>query len=79
MYHQFQTCPTMLESCATDTRLIGRKSTPCAMSDHQIGKYSRSLRASGNPEALETGKVLLNAGENCVQGNLAMVIKWSRL
>jgi len=69
----------MLESCATDTRLIGRKSTPCAMSDHQIGKYSRSLRASGNPEALETGKVLLNAGENCVQGNLAMVIKWSRL
>ena len=44
----------------------------------RLANTSGSVSASENPEALETGKVLLNAGEDFVQGNLATIIKWSR-
>jgi len=35
--------------------------------------------AACNPESLQTYEVSLDAGEDFVQGNLAAIVKWSRL
>lgn len=55
--------------------MIGRKSRACPRLRQEIGKYQWITETSGNPEALETGKVLLNAGEDFVQWNLAAIVE----
>jgi len=45
----------------------------------EMANTSRSLRRSETPKRLETRKVLLNSGENCVQWNLAAIVERCRL
>ena len=56
-------------------RLMGRKPKPCTRPSLEIGKYQQITQRIRDPKALETGKVLLNTGEDFVQRNLAMIVE----